>query len=128
MQEQSNRLRLLRQVNNEVNKSVTYKTDLAQYKNIDLWSIPDTRYGDCEDYALLKRQILITKGFDPLELKMTICKTEEGEGHAVLSVDVGPETYILDNRFKDLQTYHGLLRRGYKFISRQRGKEWVSIK
>ena len=106
---------------------MVYRTDDEQYDNLDLWTLPDTKYGDCEDYALLKRKLLIEKGFDPLELKMTICKTEEGEGHAVLSVDVGPETYILDNRFKDLMTYHELIRKGYKFISRQQGKEWVDI-
>lgn len=92
----------------------------------DYWTLPE-RYGDCEDYALLKRKLLIDAGIPSSELCMTICYTEEGEGHAVLSIDDGPETLILDNRFNELKTYKELKSYGYKFIKRQQGKSWVKI-
>lgn len=118
---------LLEKVNREVNKRVTYKSDLALYGRADLWVLPG-KYGDCEDYALEKRNKLIQLGFDPMELRLAICYTELGEGHAVLTVDLGQETYILDNRFDEIKTYNSLKRYGYKFVARQRNNQWVKIK
>ena len=41
-------------INSQVNASVTYKTDLEQYSRPEFWVEANT-FGDCEDYALLKR-------------------------------------------------------------------------
>ena len=127
MSGKSSRRSLLERVNKEVNRSISYRTDKELYGVRDKWVLPE-RYGDCEDYVLLKRQKLIELWFDPFELRIAICYTELKEGHAVLTVDDGPETYVLDNRFNELKTYRSLVRYGYKFLKRQKGKEWVLIK
>ena len=45
-------------INRDVNASVKYKTDLGQYNVPEFWTVAG-KYGDCEDYALLKRKMLI---------------------------------------------------------------------
>ena len=49
-------------INSDVNASVTYKTDLEQYATPEFWK-EASAFGDCEDYALLKRQRLLESGF-----------------------------------------------------------------
>ena len=46
-----NSYKLAERINSDVNASVTYKTDLAQYGTPEHWCLP-TDFGDCEDYAL----------------------------------------------------------------------------
>ncbi len=43
-------------------------------------------YGDCEDYALLKRKMLMQAGWPREALLMTVVRDKKGEGHAVLTV------------------------------------------
>lgn len=127
MSNSATRRSVLERVNKEVNREVEYRTDKELYGVRDKWVLPE-RYGDCEDYVLLKREKLIKLGFDPSELRIAICYTEYNEGHAVLTVDVLGTTYVLDNRFMQLMTYNGLKNIGYKFVKRQKGKGWVAIK
>jgi predicted transglutaminase-like cysteine proteinase len=42
---------------------VKYKTDLEQYDTPEFWKEAGA-FGDCEDYALLKRALLEEQGFD----------------------------------------------------------------
>ena len=53
---------LAERINSDVNASVSYKTDLEQYSKPEYWVEANT-FGDCEDYALLKRHRLIESGF-----------------------------------------------------------------
>jgi predicted transglutaminase-like cysteine proteinase len=50
--------RLVR-INKWVNKAIKPLTDLDHWGLIEVWSYPDDGYGDCEDYVLLKRRMLI---------------------------------------------------------------------
>jgi len=59
-------------INRDVNASVTYKTDLEQYSTPEFWKEAD-KFGDCEDYALLKRQRLIESGFARKDLHLACC-------------------------------------------------------
>jgi predicted transglutaminase-like cysteine proteinase len=63
---------------------------------VDIWA-SGGRYGDCEDYALTKRDLLIRSGWPSDALAMTVVKTPWGEGHAVLSVRTSRGTLVLDN-------------------------------
>ena len=51
----TNSYKLAERINNTVNTSVTYKTDLEQYGKPEHLVGANT-LGDCEDYALLKRK------------------------------------------------------------------------
>lgn len=76
-------------VQNEVNLSLKFESE-AEGK--DIWKIPTYR-GDCEDYALLKRKILIEKfGFSEDDVQLLLIlrpvpgQKNVKEGHAVLYV------------------------------------------
>ena len=70
-------------INSQVNASVTYKTDLEQYSTPEHW-VEASNLGDCEDYALLKRQRLLEAGFARKDLHLACCWCETGEYHAAL--------------------------------------------
>jgi len=90
---------IVESINRKVNASVTYKTDLQQYGKPEHWCLP-TDFGDCEDYALAKRQALLQRGWPNDRLGLVVCKTETGEGHCVLLVMTDKGNYILDNRYE----------------------------
>jgi len=66
--------------------------------------IPDDGYGDCEDYVLLKRRMLIQSGWPREALLVTVVRNEKDEGHAVLTVTTDKGDYILDNENKRTRT------------------------
>lgn len=116
-------LKQLQEVNREINNKVRYTTDLEQYKSIELWRVAGMK-GDCEDYALAKRERLLELGWPIERLKLAICYTETNEGHAVLMVDTDNGTYVLDNRYPSVKPWKSL---PYKWVMRQKGKGWVRI-
>ena len=63
---------LAERINSDVNASVKYKTDLEQYGVPEFWTVAG-KYGDCEDYALLKRKMLIDAGFDRDKIHLCTC-------------------------------------------------------
>ena len=90
------RWRQMSEVNFHANNTVVPVTDLELYKKPEYWTLPG-KYGDCEDYVLLKRQLLIDKGWPVSALLVTVVKQLGGEGHAVLTVRTKKHDYILDN-------------------------------
>ena len=119
------RWRQLVNVNRVVNEDVRYRTDLDLYRQPEFWAIADDA-GDCEDYALAKRQRLLALGW-PLEaLRLATCRIETGEGHAVLTIDTDAGAYVLDNRHAGVRAWRDL---PYQWDRRQAagGSHWVSV-
>lgn len=85
------------EINNKVNQTITYRADTQQYGKAEFWEIP-LKYGDCEDIALKKRQILLEQKVNPDTIKLATCWTETGGYHAVLIVTIADGDYVLDNR------------------------------
>lgn len=102
-------------VNTRVNQSIRPDTDLNIYGVEELWSYP-REVGDCEDYVLLKRHMLMKKGFSPNDLLITVVLQPNGEGHAVLTVRTDYGDYILDNMRGDVRLWSET---GYTFVKRQ---------
>lgn len=50
-------------INGLVNHALEQKADLAHSGVVDRSDYPDDGYGDCEDYALLKRHVLMQAGW-----------------------------------------------------------------
>jgi len=92
----------LQRVNRWVNETIEPLTDQDQWGVVEHWSYPDTGKGDCEDYALLKRRMLIEAGWPREALLMTVAIDEEGGGHAVLTVKTDRGDFILDNVHDDI--------------------------
>ena len=63
----------------------------------DVWQV-NVKSGDCEDFALTKRDHLIAMGWSPRALRIAVTKTPYGEGHAVLVVKTDQGDLVLDNR------------------------------
>ena len=59
------RWRDLEEVNHIVNSTVEPVTDKELYGEVERWSYPK-RYGDCEDYVLLKRKLLADRALSRL--------------------------------------------------------------
>jgi predicted transglutaminase-like cysteine proteinase len=81
----------------KVNSDTEYRTDLAQYGVPEFW-VKAGQYGDCEDYALAKREALLQAGWDKDKLGLCVCYVN-GEGHCCLWVDTDKGSFILDNNY-----------------------------
>jgi predicted transglutaminase-like cysteine proteinase len=116
----------LDRVNRHVNKAIEPATDLELYGVIDYWTIPKAR-GDCEDYALLKRQMLIRAGWPVSSLLMTVVLDENKEGHAILTARTARGDYLLDNKTDELKLWN---KSSYVFVMRQsylHARVWMSL-
>lgn len=83
-------------INNAVNTAIRPRTDLEMWGKPELWSYPQSE-GDCEDYVLLKRHMLMNKGMPAGALLITVVRQPNGDGHAVLTVRTDRGDFILDN-------------------------------
>ena len=112
-------------INSQVNASVTYKTDLEQYSRPEFWVEANT-FGDCEDYALLKRQVLLKSGFERKDLHLACCWNETGDYHCVLLCNTDKGWFVLDNRHNWPMTPKSLLYRWDKALDEVGGK-WYAL-
>ena len=85
-------------VHRKVNSDTTYRTDLYQYGVPEFWTVAG-KFGDCEDYALAKRNALLNAGWPKDKLGLCVCYMQSGEGHCVLWVDTDKGSFILDNNY-----------------------------
>ncbi|MDZ7820235.1 MAG: transglutaminase-like cysteine peptidase [Aliarcobacter sp.] len=106
-------LNKIKNVNDFFNQ-LTYKTDLAHWKQKDYWATPfefmGTGAGDCEDYAIAKYFSLIKLGIPDDKLRITYviyrkANSRFEQSHMVLTYyhKTGAEPVILDNINKSLQ-------------------------
>ena len=117
----------INQVNQFVNSAIKPASDLDTYQTTEYWAYPTT-LGDCEDYVLLKKKLLVQLGFNADELLITVLLDEHGEGHAVLSILTKSADLILDNRRDEVLSVN---QTNYKFLKRQSQldpNQWVSLR
>lgn len=117
------RMSLLQEINNHVNATVQEVSDSEQYGREDVWRIPTNGKGDCEDFALLKRQMLVRRGFPASALSVIVGTNAQGEAHAVLSVSTDRGSYVLDNQRSAVVL---LAQSGFTTHSRQTNRGFVS--
>ena len=113
-------------VNASVNHAIVPVTDAQLYQVEEFWTYP-TSYGDCEDFALLKRRQLIEAGWPASTLLMSVVKQANGEGHAVLLVRTDRGDFVLDNQVGSVDLWSNT---PYKFIKRQSQADagkWVDM-
>jgi predicted transglutaminase-like cysteine proteinase len=113
-------------VNRTVNDRIAPVTDEELYGVAERWSYPVDR-GDCEDYVLMKRRILMDAGWDPAALLITVVRDLKGAGHAVLTVVTDRGDFVLDNQQDDVLPWQ---QTGYSFVKRQSQSDprsWVFV-
>jgi len=116
----------IEEVNTAVNTEIAPETDLDLYGKPEYWTYPTTK-GDCEDYVLLKRRILIERGFPESTLLITVVRDENDEGHAVLTVRTDKGDFVLDNKRREVMRWADT---AYTFIKRQSERNplvWISL-
>ena len=114
-------------VNKWANETIKPVTDAEHWGVVERWSYPDDGYGDCEDYVLLKRRMLIQAGWPREALLITVVRDKKDEGHAVLTVKTDRGDYILDNQNEEVLLWSDT---GYRFVKRQAQADpnvWVSL-
>ncbi len=117
----------LMRINNWVNESIKPMTDLEHYGVVEKWAYPNDGYGDCEDYVLLKRRMLMQLGWPREALLITVVREKSGDGHAVLTVKTNRGEFILDNLTDAIRPWNAT---GYQFLKRQSQEDpnvWVAI-
>jgi predicted transglutaminase-like cysteine proteinase len=114
-------------VNRTVNTTVAPITDLELYGKAELWTYPAANKGDCEDYVLLKRRLLIELGYPESALLITVVRDENNEGHAILTVRTDKGDFVLDNKRRDVMRW---AETPYTFVKRQSERNplvWISL-
>lgn len=112
----------LRRVNNEVNDTIAPDASKGGYD----WSL-ETRLGNCNDYAVQKRNALIKLGYPMAALSLAVVRTSFGEGHLVLTVRTDRGDFVLDNRRSAIVAWN---RTGYSWLKRQSAENplnWVTL-
>jgi predicted transglutaminase-like cysteine proteinase len=116
----------LEQVNRYVNQSVSPVTDLDLYGKVEVWTYPSGK-GDCEDYVLLKRRMLIERGWPESTLLITVVRDENNEGHAVLTARTDIGDLVLDNKRQQIVRWTDT---PYTFVKQQSERNplvWSSL-
>jgi predicted transglutaminase-like cysteine proteinase len=118
--------RAITTTNLRVNRSITPIDDLRHWGVVDRWDYPTDGYGDCEDYQLFKRKLLVAQGLPRRALHMTVVLDDQGLGHAVLMVRTDQGAFILDNK-RDAVLLTD--QTGYTYVKREgdTGTAWVSL-
>jgi predicted transglutaminase-like cysteine proteinase len=117
----------LERVNQWVNTHIKPMTDMEHWGVVERWNYPDDGYGDCEDYVLLKRRMLMQAGWPREALLITVVRDKRGDGHAVLTVRTDKGEYILDNQNEQIMLWSDT---GYRFVKRQSQADpnvWISL-
>ena len=115
------------EVNAYSNNTVAPYTDQEIYGTEEHWTYP-TSYGDCEDYVLMKRHMLMQRGWSASALLITVVRQPNGEGHAVLTVRTDKADYVLDNLDGKIRPWN---KTPYTYLKRQAVKHsghWATIR
>jgi len=123
---------LLLTVTTLANRVITPRTDDEHYHLdrkalIDWWTYPDDGAGDCSDFMLLKRKMLIEAGWPRAAALATVVFDHHGDGHAVLTITTDQGDFVLDNLTDKLLRWDET---GYAFVKRQSQADeniWVSL-
>lgn len=108
------RMAELKAVTISVNRRIKEVSDQASTGKADDWRLPK-RVGDCEDFAILKKQELIARGWPASALLLTVA-TRRGEGHVVLTVRTDKGDLVLDNMTNAVRDWS---KSPYRYFARQ---------
>lgn len=122
----------LLEIDQLVNRNIAGISDEDHYhisaKGIaNWWTYPDDGMGNCNDYAILKKRLLVEAGWPSSTLFLTVVLDHHNEGHLVLMARTDRGDVILDNLEDKVLLWY---QTGYTFLKRQSGSDpdtWVSF-
>lgn len=107
-------------INRRINTEIIPQTDEQAYGQKELWTLPLTlksgRFGDCEDYALEKREALLKAGIPASSLFFAVAHSRATGRHALLILSTDKGDYVLDNMTSEILPW---TQTNYTWISRQ---------
>ncbi len=94
-------MRDMKYVDRSVNELIDYSTDMNQHGVEEYWSYPylnedGTLKGDCEDFAVMKRQFMVDRGYPHRAMRIAAVFAPNNEYHAVLVIRTTAGDYVLD--------------------------------
>jgi predicted transglutaminase-like cysteine proteinase len=113
-------------INQSVNTGIRPATDADLYGKPEVWEFPK-KSGDCEDFVLRKRQLLMAKGWPAGALLITVVRQTNGDGHAVLTVTTNRGDLVLDNLDPQVRLWSET---SYRYLKRQSEYDtgaWLAI-
>lgn len=113
-------LQILQRVNTKWNARIKAVVDNGEH-----WT-GSTLQGDCEEFAIAKRNDLLSRNFLPSQVLLVRVLDKEGAGHLITAVRTDVGIYILDNLYANILTFE---ESGYVLTSRQREDnphEWTN--
>ena len=121
------RLAQLQQVQRLINERIAYQSDRETYGRSEYWNYPET-HGDCEDYALAKRQKLVEMGWPRSSLLFAAGKLPNGEYHLVLVAVTDQGDLVLDSRAREVRHWRDIAIRWLMRQTAASERVWRSIK
>jgi predicted transglutaminase-like cysteine proteinase len=115
----------LRVINNTVNENIAPQPDVLGPAGEE-WLINPDR-GDCNDYAVSKRHMLLQRGWPARTLLLSEVKTVSGEHHLVLVVRSDKGDLVLDNMTHAVKAWNKV---PYKWVRMQSASDanvWSKI-
>jgi predicted transglutaminase-like cysteine proteinase len=116
--------RMLEQVNDRVNRSIE-PTQKSTDPLIARWTIAPGA-GDCNDYAVTKRHLLLAMGWATSALRLAVVFAPSG-GHLVLIAQLQDGDYVLDNLSNVVKPWDQLDYQGVSMQSGVNPRFWVAI-
>lgn len=122
-------MEILQRVNLWVNHQIAYVNDDRNYRDDDYWATAGQTIargsGDCEDFAILKMQMLVAAGIDGDRVKLVLLRDlAVNADHALLLVQSHAGKLVLDNMTDRL--YDGSVSNDVRpILSFSGAKRWV---
>lgn len=115
-------------INRTINHAIEATSDESQFGERERWSMPilearrssEIPRGDCEDYALEKRALLLNAGWPRDALALAVARLPQAGLHTVMIVQTDRGDFVLDNLHLLPQPSAAL---NYQWVSRQVGPE-----
>lgn len=113
----------LQRINSEINSAIAY---VGELEGQDEWKL-NPASGDCDDYAVTKRQRLLRAGWPSGALRIATARTPSGIGHAVLVVSTTQGDLVLDNRTNVVKPWKAVDLKWIKIQSPENPRVWLKL-
>lgn len=113
----------LQRINSEINTAIVY---VGELDGQDEWKL-NPASGDCDDYAVTKRQRLLRAGWPSGALRIATARTPSGIGHAVLVVSTTQGDLVLDNRTNVVKPWKAVDLKWIKIQSHENPRVWLKL-
>jgi predicted transglutaminase-like cysteine proteinase len=115
---------LLQRAKEEVDLSITYRDD----KGADIWQASPRSYGDCEDYVIAYKRVLVEYGLPPEALRISVVRVSKQRFHALLLVITNKGNIVLDPLLTTIQDWQDPTFEKYLWVSTQNENlKWVAV-